>query len=78
MQASFEVVCLLCCTLMLASILRTGQSYVDTQEEAEFMDKAFSFAKYFRSASRQRFNICISAVPVQVIQLKRWNNIDLN
>eukprot|EP00877_Chromochloris_zofingiensis_P003468 jgi/Chrzof1/13121/Cz07g20190.t1 len=49
---SMETICIVICTLMLASITKTGQNYVSEEEEAEFMDKARNFALKYTPGDR--------------------------
>jgi hypothetical protein len=45
-----ETSCVIICTLMLASIFKTGQDYISVAEEAEFMDRCRQFATHYRWA----------------------------
>lgn len=44
MQIGLETISVVMCTLMFASIIKTGQHYISEDEEAEFLDKARNFA----------------------------------
>jgi hypothetical protein len=48
LQVGLETTCVVICTLMLASIFKTGQNYMSEEEEAEFMDKCRNYALTYR------------------------------
>ena len=52
LTVGFETVCVIVCTLMLASIYKTGQGYMSEEEEAEFMARADAFVRNYRPGDR--------------------------
>lgn len=47
-QVALEMGAMVLCSVMLASILRSGKSYLSEAEEAEFMAKAWAYVRHYR------------------------------
>ncbi|KIZ05020.1 hypothetical protein MNEG_2934 [Monoraphidium neglectum] len=52
LTVGFNMIAVIICTLMLVSIIKTGQRYTSDEEEAEFMARARDFALTYRPGMR--------------------------
>lgn len=52
LTVGFDMIAVIICTLMLVSIIKTGQRYMSDEEEAEFMARAREFAASYRPGLR--------------------------
>eukprot|EP00879_Flechtneria_rotunda_P022608 GHRR01023874.1.p1 GENE.GHRR01023874.1~~GHRR01023874.1.p1 ORF type:complete len:168 (+),score=36.21 GHRR01023874.1:469-972(+) len=48
LTVGLETICVIICSLMLVSVIKTGQSYMSEEEEAVFMDKCRKFIANYR------------------------------
>eukprot|EP00879_Flechtneria_rotunda_P017857 GHRR01018717.1.p1 GENE.GHRR01018717.1~~GHRR01018717.1.p1 ORF type:complete len:321 (+),score=66.46 GHRR01018717.1:1528-2490(+) len=52
LTVGLETICVIICSLMLVSVIKTGQSYMSEEEEAVFMDKCRKFIANYRMGDR--------------------------